>query len=331
MKELSESLARFILEQEKADSVEVRSLERITAGASRETWLFHPEVVKEGRMWGNPMVLRKDPQTGLNYSSRSEEFRVLEQAHAHGIPVPQPLYFSETWMDRPFLIMERVFGETVPKRLFHDEKYDGTRQQWAGELGEILARIHEIPLTGKLSFLKEKPSITEQIEHNEKIWRQANLNNSPMMDYAFRWLRKNLPEGHPVCLVHADFRMGNIMFDESGVKAILDWELAKTGDPMYDIAVLCMKSWRFGRQWNRIGGFGQEETFFEAYEKAGGFPVDPDRIRYWEVLANVFWATVTRAQAAFFLKSPRGYLEYAKLGRRTSECEAELLDLLRAL
>ena len=331
MTELAENLARFIHEQEEADSVKIRSLERITAGASRETWAFLAEIVKQGRAFAVPLVLRMDPQAGLNYSSRCEEFHVLQQAHAHGIPVPRPLHFSETRLDRPFLIMERVFGETYPKRLLHDDKYAPTREQWAGELGEILARIHRIPVNGSLAFLRQKPSITDQIECNEEIWRKADLNDSPVMEFAFRWLKKKAPSNHPVCLVHADFRMGNIMFDENGVKSILDWELAKTGDPMYDIAVLCMKSWRFGVPQNRVGGFGKEEAFFHAYKKAGGFPVDRERIRYWEVLANVFWATVTRAQAAFFLKSPRGTLEYAKLGRRTSECEAELLDLFNTL
>jgi aminoglycoside phosphotransferase (APT) family kinase protein len=226
--------------------------------------------------------------------------------------------------------MERVFGETYPKRLLNDDRYSPTRDRWAAQLGEILARIHAIPLGEKLGFLK-KFSVAEQIERNESVWRATKGNDSPILEYAYRWLRRNIPQEHPSCFVHADFRMGNIMCDDQGVRCILDWELAQVGDPMYDIAVMCMKSWRFDKPGNRVGGFGAEGDFLEAYRRAGGFPVDRGRIRYWEILANIFWATVTVAQARFFIEQPRGNLEYAKLGRRTSECEAELVDLLKGV
>jgi aminoglycoside phosphotransferase (APT) family kinase protein len=325
----AQTLAERIREWEEADSVEIRDLERVTTGASRQTWLFTAVIRKAGSTREQPMVLRKDPKVGLSYSSRAEEFAVLRKAFEHGIPVPRPLYQSDTALDTPFFIMERVFGETYPKRLLNDERYAATRDRWAYDLGRILARIHRIPLTEDLAFLK-RASVLEQIERNESIWRATKLNDSPVLEFAFRYLKTHIPPNPPTCFLHADFRMGNILFDESGVKAILDWELAQTGDPMYDIAVICMKSWRFDKPENRVGGFGREEDLFRGYEEAGGFPIDRDRIRYWEILANCFWATVTVAQSRFFLEAPRGDLEYAKLGRRTSECEVELVDLLRA-
>jgi len=328
--ELEDRLARFIQEHEGADSVEINGLERITTGASRETWAFTARVSRHGETREGSLVLRKDPKAGLSYSSRQEEFMVLKKAYEHGIPVPKPLYCSEDYLDRPFLIMERVFGDTYPKRLLNDEKYEGTRGQWAGRLGEILAHIHQITLTEELGFLK-KTSVTDQIERNENVWRGMKSNESPVLEFVFRWLKRNIPQEHPFCFIHADFRMGNIMFDEHGVKSILDWELAQIGDPMYDIAIICMKSWRFDKPHNRVGGFGKEQDFLEAYQRAGGYPIDRERIRYWEVLANIFWATVTVAQSRFFIEQPRGTLEYAKLGRRTSECEAELVELLKGV
>ena len=326
--DLAERLTQLIREWEDAESVEIRDIERVTTGASRQTWLFKALARKHGRTVERPMVLRKDPKVGLSYSGRAEEFAVIRKAFEHGIPVPRPLYQSDDALDTPFFIMERVFGETYPKRLLNDEKYAKTRSHWAAELGTILARIHRIPLTEELGFLK-RPSAFEQIERNENIWRAMKLNESMVLEYSFRCLKTHIPKNPPTCFIHADFRMGNILFDESGVKAILDWELAQTGDPMYDIAVICMKSWRFDKPENRVGGFGNEEDFFRGYEEGGGFPIDRDRIRYWEILANCFWATVTVAQSRYFLDQPKGDLEYAKLGRRTSECEAELFELLK--
>ncbi|MEW6441639.1 MAG: phosphotransferase family protein [bacterium] len=326
--DLAEKLSQLIREWEKADSVEIRELERVTTGASRQTWLFRALIGKQGRTTERPMVLRKDPKVGLGYSRRSEEFAVIRKAYENGIPVPRPLYQSDDALDTPFFIMERVFGDTYPKRLLNDDKYAQTRDRWARDLGRILARIHRIPLTDELAFLK-RPSPLELIEHNENVWRGTKLNESPALEYAFHWLKTHVPQGPPACFIHADFRMGNILFDETGVKAILDWELAQIGDPMYDIGVICTKSWRFDKPENRVGGFGKEEDFLRGYEDGEGFPIDRERIRYWEVLSNCFWAAVTVAQSRFFLEQPKGDLEYAKLGRRTSECEVELVGLLR--
>ena len=40
------------------------------------------------------------------------------------------------------------------------------------------------------------------------------------------WLRANpIPEA-PITLVHADFRNGNMIVDDNGLAAVLDWELA---------------------------------------------------------------------------------------------------------
>ena len=120
----------------------------------------------------------------------------------------------EDFLDRPFLMMARVFGETYPKRLLNDPGFAPSRSRWASQLGEILARIHQLPVTDKLSFLKEKP-LERQIEQNEAVYRAAALSDSPVLELAFRWLKIHLPRTYPVCFIHADFRMGNIMFDTS--------------------------------------------------------------------------------------------------------------------
>ena len=47
-------------------------------------------------------------------------------------------------------------------------------------------------------------------------------------------------------LVHGDFRLGNLIVDEHGLAAVIDWELCHAGDPAEDLAWLCIRSWRFG-------------------------------------------------------------------------------------
>ena len=69
----------------------------------------------------------------------------------------------------------------------------------------------------------------------------------PMIDFTARWLLEHLPKDPTRCLVHNDFRNGNLMVDQQGIKAVLDWEIAHVGAPMRDLGWLCTRSWRFPR------------------------------------------------------------------------------------
>src|SRR5438477_354725 len=68
----------------------------------------------------------------------------------------------------------------------------------------------------------------------------------PLLRLTARWLEARAPELHRPALVHGDFRIGNVMFDERGLTAVLDWELGHIGDPAEDLGWLCVRTWRFG-------------------------------------------------------------------------------------
>ena len=60
---------------------------------------------------------------------------------------------------------------------------------------------------------------------------------------------------------------------EDGLRAVLDWELVHLGDPLEDLAWLCVKAWRFGAR-PEAAGLGGVDELLAAYEAAGGGPVD---------------------------------------------------------
>lgn len=43
-------------------------------------------------------------------------------------------------------------------------------------------------------------------------------------------------------MVHGDYRLDNLVFDKGSTRvlAVLDWELSTLGDPLSDLAYLCM-------------------------------------------------------------------------------------------
>src|SRR5207253_6217815 len=127
---------------------------------------------------------------------------------------------------------------------------------------------------------------------------------------------------------HRDFRTGNYMVDGAEVSGILDWEFAGWGDPDEDIGWFCCKGWRFARLDRSAGGIAERAPFYAGYESAAGRRLDPDRVRFWEIFANLRWAVIALQQSDRYLHGGARDLSTAIISRRAGECELELLILL---
>jgi aminoglycoside phosphotransferase (APT) family kinase protein len=220
------------------------------------------------------------------------------------------------------LVLERIDGETIPRRILRDEALAAVRPKLAHQCGDILGRLHRIPLDAVPTLEHQLPLPT---------WR-AMLDGlgqpHPAFELAFRWLRDNEPPSTARSIVHGDFRNGNLIVGPEGVRAVLDWELAHVGDPMEDLGWLCVKAWRFGVNDRRVGGFGDEDDLFAAYAAAGGAPVDRSVVRWWEVLGTLKWGIMCIMQAATHLSGATRSVELAAIGRRVCENEWDLLELV---
>ena len=167
-------------------------------------------------------------------------------------------------------------------------------------------------------------------EYVEQTWaRYRDFETAqPMIDYTGRWLVDNVPDEYSPSLVHNDFRNGNIMFDQQGIVAVLDWEVAHIGDPMRDLGWICTNSWRFGRSDLPVGGFGDYEDLFAGYESVSGEEVDRDRVRWWEVFGSFWWAIGCLGMAEHYRTGPDKTVERPAIGRRSSECQVDCVNLL---
>jgi aminoglycoside phosphotransferase (APT) family kinase protein len=167
-----------------------------------------------------------------------------------------------------------------------------------------------------------------ELSRFETTFRSIAPEPHPAFELAFRWLKRNLPAAAETTLVHGDFRMGNLIVGPEGVRAVLDWELAHTGDPMEDLAWMCVRSWRFGNDDMPVGGVGRREDFFGAYETASGRTVNREAVHWWEVFGNVRWGVICIMQARAYLDGFSKSVELAAIGRRTAETEWEMLNLI---
>jgi aminoglycoside phosphotransferase (APT) family kinase protein len=301
----------------------VENLQRLSGGASRETWSF--DLVTDGTRHG--FVLRRDPAAHGGQSERSTEYAVLEAAAAAGVPVPRmhALLREDDGLGRGF-VMDRVDGETIARRILRDDEYADARPRLAAQCGEIAAAIHAVdPAT--LPLLP-RSGAQEQIAQYRDLLETLGEPH-PAFELGFRWLGANLPPENDVArLVHGDFRNGNFIVGPDGLRAVLDWELAHLGDPVEDLGWLCVKSWRFGNADKLVGGFGDISALLDAYEAHGGGKVDESTLRFWVVLGTLKWGVICIGQAFTHLNGIIRSVELATLGRRVAEMEWDLLDLL---
>jgi aminoglycoside phosphotransferase (APT) family kinase protein len=308
----------------------VSALRPLAGGASRESWAFDL-VGADGRI--RHLVLRRDPAGRSLQGSRREEFLILRAAAAAGVPVPAVHFCEEdaAILGSPFFVMDFVAGETLARRLLRDAEYEAARAALPEQLAQALVRVHAMDVRDPaLAFLAAPPSGTTpaaaELARWEDIYRTATPDSHPAIELALRWLGPRAPAPSACRLVHGDFRIGNVIFGPEGLRAVLDWELTRIGDPMEDLGWLCVRAWRFGAALP-VGGLCERERLFAAYERAGGIRVDAAAVRWWEVFGNFKWATICIMQARSVLDGVVKSLELASLGRRVVEMEAELLAL----
>ncbi len=298
-------------------------LSRIPGGASREVYL----AAGEGGRW----VVRRDPPGAQSFAPLELEFALLGAAADAGVPVPEPIAFAPEGglLGSAGFVMSHVGGDSVAPRLLRKAEYADARATLGVQLGTALARVHSIdPATvAELAISGEDPALAAC-----ELW-EAELDRIgeplPAVEAGLRLLRLHRPPPPArAALVHGDFRLGNFIVDGDGLAAVIDWELAHAGDPAEDVGWLTIRSWRFGNDELPVAGIGALEPFLAAYAAAGGERPSPERLRWWEAMGNVKWAVICARQAADHLSGARRSHELASLGRRISEPEWDLLQLL---
>ncbi len=303
---------------------------QLTGGASRDTWTV--DAILEGAGQKLNLVVRRDMGGRIMEDAleRVGEFAVLLRAQEGGVLVPRPRWVcgDESVLGAPFLIMDRLEGESVGRRILREPGLAKARQKLPAQMGEQLARIHALSLDG-LDFLpRPAPGQSPAQAALERTAAQLHAMDEPhpVLELVLRWLGRHAPACPRPVLAHGDFRVGNLMVGPEGLVGVFDWEFAHVGDPAEDLAWPCVKAWRFGQDDLKLGGLGQPEEFFAAYEKASGRKVDREAVRFWELLGNVRWAVGCVVQAHRHLSGQAVSVELASLGRKTCEMELELLD-----
>jgi aminoglycoside phosphotransferase (APT) family kinase protein len=313
MKERLETVLQPVL-----GDVRVENLHQLTGGASRTTWAF--DAV--GAEVSTALILRTGPTDEL-HAGMELEARAQQRAAAAGAPVPHILAADDSTavLSNPYLICAAIGGETIVRRI-HRSLDDAGRRRLLEQCAHALAAIHRADPHG--IGLPEGDQLAESRAQLDEMG-----DTTATFEWTFRWLAAHRPAPSPHVLVHGDFRMGNLIVDDDGLAAVLDWELVHIGEVYEDLAWFCIRAWRFGApELLGAGGLGSVEEFVTAYEDAAGRVLDRAALRWWLVVATLRWGVICRYQAERHLSGQSPSVELAAIGRRVCETEWDLLDLL---
>jgi len=329
--ELQERLAGYLSEKLGAD-VRVSGFARKSGGASRETYLFDAAWQEGSRTIERGYVLRRDPVASVLESDRTLEFRVLEAAHALGLPTPKVSWLELTSgpLERPFCVMERLPGMPTPPTFPAGYPLE-MRANTAADFMAILARIHRADWRSQdlAVFADPGPGIgaaRRAVDRWRDIYLQDRLEPHPILERGFGWLERNLPSTDATTMVHGDYRSGNYLHDETGrITAMLDWEMAHFGDPHEDLGWAAMPYWSCA---GRAGGLESEDEMIARYERESGTRVDRARVHFYKVLGTVKMAAISLTGVRSYGDARSAEPTLAVVGLLLGRLSTELLTLL---
>jgi len=268
---------------------------------------------------GSVIVQRERPgSVGANLPMPAQ-VALLRAAATSGVPVPAVLA-EGGGRGSAFVVLEELAGESVARRILRDDAFAAARGGLARQAGRILAAVHRIPLD------------TTSLPGGDPLQQMTALLDllgepHPAFELGLRWLAANRPPARDEVVVHGDFRMGNLLVAPDGVTAVLDWELAHRGAAAEDLGWFCGRAWRFGSP-HRAGGVGTLDALLAGYGEAGGEVPSPHEVTWWEAYGTLRWGLICVLQASVHLRGDHRSVELAAIGRRASECEEDLLELV---
>ncbi len=213
------------------------AVEQFPRGFSNLTYLL--------RLGQRQVVLRKPPfgSTVKSAHDMGREYRVLSALVESVGKVPRPLLYCQDSevLGAPFYLMERVEGVILRGDLPPEGAPKPARMKAISEsFVDTLVELHAIDYraAGLEDFGRPEAYGRRQVEGWARRYQKARTDDLPEMESTARWLEEHLPPSSGASLIHNDFKYDNLVLDPVegiSVKAVLDWEMATLGDPLFDL------------------------------------------------------------------------------------------------
>jgi aminoglycoside phosphotransferase (APT) family kinase protein len=213
----------------------------ISGGKSNLTY----EVTAPGTRW----VLRRPPTAGLTASAHDmvREWKVMSGLQDTAVPVARTVALCEdvSVLGAPFTIVEFVEGGVLRTRDDLETVSDDALTGIVEDLLGTLVALHDIDVdaVGLGSFGRPDGFVERQVALWWRQWTAVRTRDLPDVERLHQALASSIPVSGRAGVLHGDFRIDNTILSSSPpqrVAAVVDWELSALGDPMTDVALMCV-------------------------------------------------------------------------------------------
>jgi len=291
--------------------VHVSDLVEHVEGWSRDTASFVATWHENGQEHSRHLVVRaeSDGQMGSKQGvDVATEFGIMDAAQSAEIPVPKTYWHEsdDSILGGEFFLMDHANGEAPVTWEDSDRQelysaWDDPARSLPNQFVDIVAGVHSLnPEDVPLDSVSSDEVVERELNRWEAIYRSMALKDEPAINEALRWFHNNKPDVPETTVVHGDYRIGNALIEDDEITAILDWELARIGDPLYDLGYASTKYYA-GKLVEPIErpelacALLEREWFYDEYEKRTGREVDRERVRYWQAFSAFNMLTIAMA------------------------------------
>ena len=157
---------------------------------------------------------------------------------------PMPYVFCKdlSILGVPFYVMERRKGIVINNSFPQGVTPTGELcRQISLTVVETLVQIHAVDwqAAGLSEFGHPEGFLARQVKGWIERYFRAQTDDIPQVEPLTRWLAEHVPQSPAPTLIHNDFKLNNMILDNDLTRpvAVLDWEMATVGDPLFDLAV----------------------------------------------------------------------------------------------
>ncbi|MCL2585806.1 MAG: phosphotransferase family protein [Streptosporangiales bacterium] len=193
---------------------------------------------------GKEYALRRPPTGGVLATAHdmSREWRFISAMAQTPVPVAPPLaYCDDTGVTgAEFYVMGFVDGRVLTDADAGLALAPEARAAAGEQAVRVLVALHALDpaATGLGDMVRRTGYAQRQLRRWHAQVHASGAKDLALMDEVHDLLVRHAP-GQGTGVVHGDFRPGNLAFGPDGtVRAVFDWELATTGDPLADLGWL---------------------------------------------------------------------------------------------
>ncbi|MGV8873239.1 MAG: phosphotransferase family protein [Rhodococcus sp. (in: high G+C Gram-positive bacteria)] len=217
------------------------TVEMISGGRSNLTYKAYDDT--------STWVVRRPPTSGLTPSAHdmAREWAVTDALASTDVPVAPTVAFDRdgSVLGAPMTVVGFVPGRVVRSREDLRDLTDAQVTENAAELVRVLARLHAVDpaSVGLGTFGRPDGFVSRQVATWARQWQSVKTRDLPDVDRLHRALEAAVPTRSASSIVHGDYRVDNTILDADdvgSVAAVVDWEMSTLGDPLTDVALMCI-------------------------------------------------------------------------------------------